>query len=157
MQGFAKKLTARLISIDVDNSKKYQENYLKLGRKLSALKQNIKQILTNTQQPIASYSNAFGHFITENQLKQTTLITSKHEERLSIYKIIKAKKSIRSNNTKCLISTTGVPLKRIDTLTKGLNISTVRINIMGSEFNTGTDQYFKLMNNIANKVNQCLQ
>ena len=157
MQNFAKKLTNRLSNLDTKNSAIYQQNYLKLDRKLTLLKQNIQQILKHSNQSIASYSNAFGHFIKENELKQSTLITSKHEERLSIYKIIKAKKSMQANKAKCLLASTGVAPKRINTLTEGLKINTVQIDPIGSEFNSGNRQYFQLLNNVAIQVNQCLQ
>jgi zinc transport system substrate-binding protein len=62
-----------------------------------------------------------------------------------------------ANNVVCLLSTTEVPIKRINTLTEGLNINTARINIMGSETTLNANQYFKLMQNIANKVSQCLR
>jgi zinc transport system substrate-binding protein len=64
---------------------------------------------------------------------------------------------MQANQVGCLLSTTDVPPKRINTLTEGLDINTVRINILGSEFKTGADQYFKLMNNMTIKVSQCLQ
>jgi ABC-type Zn2+ transport system substrate-binding protein/surface adhesin len=62
-----------------------------------------------------------------------------------------------SNSTKCLISTTNVPIKHINILTEGLEIDVVRINIMGDEFTIGNNQYFQLMNNITKKVDRCLQ
>jgi zinc transport system substrate-binding protein len=157
MQDFIKQLTNRLIMLDENNSIAYKNNYLKLDKKLTTLKLNIQQTLANTNIPIANYSNALDYFIKDNQLNQTTIINSKHEERLSIYKIIKAKKSMYANNVVCLLSTTNVPIKRINTLTEGLNINTASLNIMGSETTLDINQYFKLMHNITNKVSQCLQ
>lgn len=157
MQIFAKKITHKLSLIDPNNQAIYQENYIKLNQQLEALKNNIKQLLANSKQPIASYSNAFEYFIHANGLVQKTLITSKHEERLSIYKIIKAKKSMRENQVKCLLGTVDVPLKRIKVLTEGLNINAVRIDIIGRELTSDKNQYFKLMTNIASQISQCLK
>ncbi|MDG2395772.1 zinc ABC transporter substrate-binding protein, partial [Candidatus Thioglobus sp.] len=157
MQHFAKKLTDRLVLLDEINSTTYLQNHIILDQKLTALKQTIQQSLNSSRQSIASYSNAFEHFIVENQLNQTTLVTSKHEERLSIYKIIQAKKSMQNAKAKCLVTTTDVPLKRIHPLTEGLKMNATRIDIMGSEFNLGANQYFKLMNSVTSKVAQCLQ
>ena len=157
MKDFSKKITDKLSLIDPDNKTIYLANYAKLQQKLTQLKIDITQVMKNNKHPIASYSNALEHFIKENRLNQKTLITTKHEERLSIYKIINAKKSMLSNSTKCLISTTSVPIKHINILTEGLEIDVVRINIMGDEFATGNNQYFQLMNNITKKVDQCLQ
>lgn len=157
MQLFTKNITQLLMLIDEENSQKYQQNYLKLDQKLLALKVSIKQTLADNKKPLASYSNAFGYFIDDNQLNQTTLITTQHEERLSIFKVIKAKKSMQANQVKCLLSTTEVPPKRINILTEGLDIKIARLNIRGGEFSAGRDQYFQLMQHITNQVSQCLQ
>ena len=157
MQNFAKNLSTKLGLIDPANQAIYQKNYILLNAKLKILKKNTKDTLANSKQPIANYSNAFEHFINTNQLNQKTLITSKHEERLSLHKIIKAKKSMQTNQVKCLLSTVSVPEKRIKVLTEGLKINTAKIDILGREFNPDNDQYFKLMNSITNKVEQCLK
>nr|MCS5591752.1 ABC transporter substrate-binding protein [Gammaproteobacteria bacterium] len=78
-------------------------------------------------------------------------------DRLSIQKILKAKQSMQINQTKCLLSTTEIPAKRIAVLTEGLDINTASIDIMGYQLGKGATHYYDLMQNISNKVEQCLQ
>jgi len=64
---------------------------------------------------------------------------------------------MQKQQTKCLLSTTEIPKKRINVLTEGLNINTVSIDIMGYPLDKGALHYFNLIQNITNKVDQCLK
>ena len=107
--------------------------------------------------PIAIFSNAFDYFIDSNILTRSTLVTDYHGERLSIFKILKAKRIIKNTQTNCLLNTIEIPNKRISTLIEGLNINTASIDIIGFNIRQGEHHYFELIRNIANKVDQCLQ
>ena len=84
-------------------------------------------------------------------------MTQSHGDRLSIQKILKAKQTMQANQTKCLLSTTEIPSKRINVLIEGLDINTASIDVMGYQLDKGTLHYFDLMQNISNKVDQCLK
>lgn len=158
MQIFAKKITERLIKIDPDNQSNYTVNLNKLNKSLDKLKQDINQKLSIYKPKVlASYSNTFDYFINANQLKKSINITSYHGERLSIFKMLKAKKIMKNTHTKCLLSTIEVPKKRTNSLTEGLNINLANIDIMGFNIQQGPHHYFELMHNITNKIAQCLK
>jgi zinc transport system substrate-binding protein len=158
IQVFAKKLTERLIKIDPDNQSNYIANLNKLNKSLDKLKQDINQKLSIYKPKVlASYSNTFDYFTNANQLKKSINITSYHGERLSIFKMLKAKKIMKNTQTKCLLSTIEVPKKRTNSLTEGLNINSANIDIMGFNIQQGSHHYFELMHNITNKIAQCLK
>nr|MCS5586740.1 zinc ABC transporter substrate-binding protein [Gammaproteobacteria bacterium] len=158
MQNFAKRLTDKLIKIDHGNSATYQNNLAQVNQKLEQLKHTTRQQLSKVKlAPIATYSNTFEYFIKSNHLQKSTTITHLHGDRLSIQKILKAKQAMQANQTKCLLSTTEIPAKRIAVLTEGLDINTASIDIMGYRLDKGAAHYFDLMQNISNKVEQCLQ
>ncbi len=158
MQEFAKKLTDKLITIDSENKSRYLSNLNKLNKKLDTLQKNIQQKLSAyAGKPVASFSNAFEYFINSNKLKLSTTVTKFHEERLSIYKVLNAKNTIKNSKTKCLIATKEVSDKQINILSEGLNINTARIDIIGFGIKQNVDHYFELMNNIGSKVEKCLQ
>ncbi len=158
MQIFAKELIERLIKIDPDNQSNYTTNLDKLNKSLNTLKQDINQKLSVYKpKALAGYSNAFDYFTNANQLKKSTNITSYHGERLSIFKILKAKKTMKNTQTKCLLTTIEVPKKRTNSLTEGLNINSANIDIIGFNIQQGSHHYFELMHNITNKVIQCLR
>lgn len=158
MQNFAKRLTEKLIKIDRSNAAAYQNNLVQVNQKLERLKRNINQQLSKVKTaPIAAYSNTFEYFINSNYLQKSIMVTHSHGDRLSIHKILKAKKTMQDKQTKCLLSTTEIPAKRIAVLTEGLDINTASIDIMGYQLDNGATHYFDFMQNIANKVEQCLQ
>ena len=158
MQRFSEMLVERLAQIDIDNAATYQKNLILLNQKLDQLKHSISQQLSKhgTTQ-IAAFSNTFEYFSKANNLQKPTIVTQLHGDRLSIQKILKAKNTMQKQQTKCLLSTTEIPRKRINVLTEGLDINTVSIDIMGYPLDKGTLHYFNLIQNITNKVDQCLK
>ncbi|CAC9615325.1 Zinc ABC transporter, substrate-binding protein ZnuA [uncultured Gammaproteobacteria bacterium] len=158
MQIFAKKLIEKLIKIDPNNQSNYTTNLNKFNKDLNKLKQEINQKLSvYKSKVIVSYSNTFDYFTNANQLKKSVNITSYHGERLSIFKMLKARKIMKNAQTKCLLATTEVPKKRINSLIEDLNINSENIDIIGFDIAQGAKHYFKLMRNITNKTIQCLK
>ncbi|MBW5290636.1 MAG: Zinc ABC transporter, periplasmic-binding protein ZnuA [Candidatus Ruthia sp. Asou_11_S2] len=158
MQIFAKTLIKTLIKIDPDNQSNYTTNLDKLNKNLDKLKQDINQKLSVYKPKVlSSYSNTFDYFTNANQLKKSINITSYHDERLSIFKMLEAKKIMKNTQTKCLLTTIEVSKKRINSLTEGLNINSASIDIIGFNIQQGSSHYFKLMHNITNKIVQCLR
>ena len=158
IQNFAKLLADKLSQIDKNNSAIYHNNLAQVDQKLEQLKHDINQQLSKYKTtPIATFSNTFEYFIKSNHLQKSTAVTQSHGDRLSIQKILKAKQTMQSKKTKCLLSTTEIPSKRINVLIEGLNINTANIDIMGYQLDKGALHYFDLMQHITNKVEQCLQ
>ena len=158
MQQFAHLLSNKLIQIDPTNKTTYQKNLHKFSQKLAALELNSQQQLSaQNNQTLITYNNAFQHFIENNSLKQISSISRQHGENLSIFKILNAKKLINKHQINCLLATNEIPKKRINTLTEGLNINTVSIDIIGFDINPGADHYFKLMQTVTQKTAQCLK
>jgi len=153
-----KLLVDKLSQIDKNNSVIYQNNLAQVNQKLEQLKHDIGQQLSKYKAtPIATFSNTFEYFIKSNHLQKSIAVTQSHEDRLSIRKILKAKQAMQAKKTKCLLSTTDIPSKRINVLIEGLDINTTSIDIMGYQLDKGTLHYFDLMQHITSKVEQCLQ
>ena len=158
MQTFAKKLTKRLIEIDKKNQAIYNKNLTSTNIKLEQLKQDIKRRLMPYQStPIAVFSNVFSYFIEANNLNNPTIITNFHNDRLSIYKILKAKKAIKNHKITCLLATSNVSSKKIKILTKNLKINAVKIDVIGFNLKADSELYFKLIENIITKAELCLK
>ncbi|AYQ56129.1 ABC transporter substrate-binding protein [Bathymodiolus thermophilus thioautotrophic gill symbiont] len=158
MQIFAKKLIEKLIEIDPDNRSKYTTNLNNFNKNSNTLKQTIGQKLSAYKsKTLASYADTFDYYTHANQLKKSVNITNYHDEKLSIFKMIKAKKTMKNTQTKCLLATTEVSKKRLHSLTEGLTINSTNIDIMGFDVAQGSEHYFKLMHNITNKVTQCFK
>lgn len=152
MLDFARRLSQRLIQIDASNQAIYRRNLQYLNKALNTLKHTIKQQLAPYHgKEVVSFSNAFLYFLNANQLKSSTILSKRHGEKLSLFKMLKIRKIIKKSQTKCLLSTVAVSKKTLNTLTSGLNINIARIDIIGN------GDYFKLMSDISNQVRQCLK
>lgn len=157
MQIFAKKLTQKLIEIDKTNTDIYQTNLTQVVQKLKQLKQDIsKQLAPYKNRPIAAYADTFKYFVQSNHLQNPVLISKSHGDRLSIYKIRIAKNAMQKAQTKCLLSTTTIPNKRLGVLSEGLDMNVAMIDVMGAQNPIGIQHYFKLMRNITQQIALCL-
>ncbi len=149
---FSQQLSEKLIQIDSVNQTTYLTNLATLTQALQMLNNNIKQQLAIHQnKQVVGFSNALDYFLDANHLKHSIVVSHYHGAKLSLFKLLKIKKSIKKSKPKCLLSTTQVPKKSIQTLTEGLDINTQSVDIIGD------GDYFKLMTNLTNQVNQCLK
>lgn len=156
-ENFAQNLTKKLIEIDPDNQIIYRKNLRVFSQKLRTLAAQITHKLSKTSsKTVASFAPTFTDFIRENALKSSLTITQQHGQRLSIFNVLRAREILKTTQTPCLLATTEVPLKRLKMLTENLKIRTASIDIIGANLALGRDLYFKLMQNIAQKVGQCL-
>jgi len=158
MQNFTKKLTAKLSDTYPDKKFIFEKNLNKLDSNLSKLKYSIKSKLKkyNTK-PLVTYSNALDYFIESNNLKSVAKVVNNHEQRLSAKRILDARKAIKNNNVKCLISTIEIAPKRTNILAEDFDINNTSVDIIGFNINKDSDLYTKLMLDITNKVEHCLQ
>ena len=158
MQGFTQALSQRLIKIDPKNKAIYLANLDALKLKLDELQDATQQQLSNyTNQSLMTYNNAFEHFIENYKLKSVGRVSRQHEGEISIFKVLKAKESIKEHKVNCLLLTTDATQKRINTIVEGLSINTAKVDIMGFDLKPGADNYPQLIQNIVNKVEQCLK
>ncbi len=158
MQGFTQALSQRLIKIDPKNKAIYLANLDALKLKLDELQDATQQQLSNyTNQSLMTYNNAFEHFIENYKLKSVGRVSRQHEGEISIFKVLKAKESIKEHKVNCLLLTTDATQKRINTIVEGLSINTEKVDIMGFDIKPGADHYPQLIQNIANEVEQCLE
>ena len=158
MRSFTQALSQRLIKIDPKNKAIYLANLDALKLKLDELQDATQQQLSNyTNQSLMTYNNAFEHFIENYKLKSVGRVSRQHEGEISIFKVLKAKESIKEHKVNCLLLTTDATQKRINTIVEGLSINTEKVDIMGFDIKPGADHYPQLIQNIVNKVEQCLK
>ncbi|MBE8190072.1 MAG: zinc ABC transporter solute-binding protein [Candidatus Thioglobus sp.] len=156
---FSQRLSQKLIQIDGKNQAIYITNLKNLMQKLQTLKAEIRnEFIRKKQQKVISFSNAFAYFLSANGLENSLIISDNHGDRMSLFKILNARKSIKKsiksskkNQAICLLHTTQTPKKSIKTLTENLPINIENIDIIGN------GNYFKLMRKITSQVSRCLR
>ncbi|SFV88207.1 Zinc ABC transporter, periplasmic-binding protein ZnuA [hydrothermal vent metagenome] len=153
MNSLSDEIVKKLIKIDPNNADIYQKNLRLMHQQLTQLKENnLKKFSAYRNTQITVFSTALMPLLSTNHLKNPIIVTKTHDDRLSIYKIRKAKRAMQIQKSQCLLSTIEISKKRIKTLTEGLNMHTASIDIIGFDQN-----YFQLMNAISNQVVQCLK
>ena len=90
-------------------------------------------------------------------LKRPIIITPYHGARLSINRTLEVKNMINDLNVSCLLYGQEVKLNQVSVLTEGLNLKTFEIDVLGSDYPAGPDQYFNLMKSISSKLASCLK
>ena len=151
-------INSLLIDIDPVNEDKYIKNFNLLTTKLDALKIEIKnQIRPFSTKRYATYSDTMQYFEKNYNLGRPVIVTPYHGARLSINRTLAAKNTIKDLNVSCLLYGTEVRKSQISVLSEGLNLKAFKIDIIGQEFTSGPEQYFKLMKRISNQTSSCLK
>ncbi len=158
MQIFARALTQKLIQLDTENSAIYQQNNARLQTQLSQLSNLIKQNLSAYQTTkMATFSNALHYFIAENQLQNRLTVSKFHGEKLSIYRILRAKKILKNQRIHCLLGAQEMTQKHLYLLSENIKINSARIDLLGQNIPSGARHYSQLMQRISARVAQCLK
>jgi len=69
----------------------------------------------------------------------------------------KLEKKMKDLKIKCLLYGPENTSKKINVLSEGLPIKSLRIDILGAKLNAGSDQYFNLMKELSSQLVECLE
>jgi zinc transport system substrate-binding protein len=158
MQIISQHISNLLIELDPANEAKYSENLLKVNSKLTKLKTELQHQL----EPFLStrfviFADTLQYFENGLNLKRPVIITPYHGARLSINRMLEAKKIIKDLNISCLIYGSEIRPNQVNVLSEGLTLKAFKIDILGSVYPEGSDQYFNLMKRISNQLASCLK
>ena len=158
MQQFAYQLTSKLSALYPDKKSIFLKNFEQLKYRLQQLKAHNKQQLNQLNNAaLISYSNALDPYIDSMGLNHIGSVVDNHHQKLSVKTMLKARKLIKANKARCLVSTKEISSKRTQAIAEGFNIRHAHIDIIGFEFDKGAQLYFKLINAITAEVKSCLQ
>ena len=154
----AKHINKLLIKIDPKNEDKYSNNFLELTLDLEELKIDLeKEIAPFLTRQFAIFSDTTQYFEKSMGLTRPIIITPYHGARLSINRTLEAKETMRDLNVSCLLYGQEVKPNQISVLSEGLSLKTFEIDILGTKYPTGHDQYFNLMKRISSQLASCLK
>ncbi len=153
----AKHINEHLIRIDPINQARYNNNFLELTLDLEELKLDLeKEIEPFLTKQFSVFADTLQYLEKSMGLKRPIIITPYHGARLSINRTLEVKNMINDLNVSCLLYGQEVKLNQVSVLTEGLNLKTFEIDILGSDYPAGPDQYFNLMKSISSKLASCL-
>ena len=154
----AKHINKLLIKIDPINEDKYNYNFRELILDLEELKIDLeKQMAPFLTSQFAVFSDTTQYFDKSMNLIRPIIITPYHGARLSIIRTLVAKETMSDLNVSCLLYGQETKLNKINVLSEGLNLKTFEIDILGTKYPAGPDQYFNLMKRISSQFASCLK
>jgi zinc transport system substrate-binding protein len=158
MKLIAKHINKLLIKIDSVNEDKYNNNFLELMLDLEELKIVLEQKMTPflTSQ-FAVFSDTTQYFEKSMNLIRPTIITPYHGARLSIIRTLMAKEAMSDLSVSCLLYGQEAKPNQISVLLEGLSLKAFEIDILGTKYPAGSDQYFNLMKRISSQLASCLK
>ena len=158
MKLIAKHINKLLIKIDPVNEDKYNNNFLELMLDLEELKIDLeKQITPFLTSQFAVFSDTTQYFEKSMKLIRPIIITPYHGARLSIIRTLMAKEAMSDLSVSCLLYGQEAKPNQISVLSEGLSLKTFEIDILGTKYPAGPDQYFNLMKRISSQLASCLK
>ncbi len=158
MKLIAKHINNLLIKIDPVNEDKYNNNFLELMLDLEELKIDLeKEIDPFLASQFAVFSDTTQYFEKSMKLIRPIIITPYHGARLSIIRTLMAKQAMSDLSVSCLLYGQEAKPNQISVLSEGLSLKTFEIDILGTKYPTGPDQYFNLMKRISSQLASCLK
>jgi len=154
----AKHISELLIKIDPINEDKYNNNVLELMLDLEELKIDLeKEIAPFLTRQFAVFSDTTQYFEKSMNFLRPIIITPYHGARLSIIRTLMAKEAMSDLSVSCLLYGQEAKPNQISVLLEGLSLKTFEIDIMGTKYPAGPDQYFNLMKRISSQLASCLK
>ena len=158
MKLIAKHINNLLIKIDPVNEDKYNNNFLELMLDLEELKIDLeKQMTPFLTSQFAVFSDTSQYFEKSMNLLRPIIITPYHGARLSIIRTLMAKEAMSDLSVSCLLYGQEAKPNQISVLSEGLSLKTFEIDILGTKYPAGPDQYFNLMKRISSQLASCLK
>jgi zinc transport system substrate-binding protein len=158
MKLIAKHINNLLIKIDPVNEDKYNNNFLELMLDLEELKIDLeKEIDPFLASQFAVFSDTMQYFEKSMKLIRPIIITPYHGARLSIIRTLMAKEAMSDLSVSCLLYGQEAKPNQISVLSEGLSLKTFEIDILGTKYPAGPDQYFNLMKRISSQLASCLK
>ena len=158
MKLIAKHINNLLIKIDPVNKDKYNNNFLELMLDLEELKIDLeKEIDPFLASQFAVFSDTTQYFEKSMNLIRPTIITPYHGARLSIIRTLMAKEAMSDLSLSCLLYGQEAKPNQISVLLEGLSLKAFEIDILGTKYPAGPDQYFNLMKRISSQLASCLK
>lgn len=154
----AKQLAGKLAQIDPANRDRYFSNRDRLLQKLDILhKQVAQQLLPVHDQPFLQFHDALQYFERDFSLTQGVTVTSDADNAPGARHIRTLQQKIRDKNINCFLYEPPQAPKLLQTLDVNHRATMQALEIHGSQLAAGEDLYFKLIQDIATQIHECLQ
>ena len=157
----AKKITTEIARIlsenDAENAAAYQENAVRMIKKLDTLDIDIrKQTKDSQKQSYVVFHDAYQYFEKHFGLAEPFTITLNPEIQPSAARIKDIQKSVSENNVSCIFSEPQFSPKTLSVVAENTSATISTLDPLGSNIEQGEEHYFNMMRNLAKNFSECL-
>lgn len=146
-------VAAALIDIDPVHQSNYQENSLQLQQRLDQLHVDLSEKLTPVKDiPYVVFHDAYQYFEVAYGLNAVGSITIDPERRPGARRIIEMRQKIKDLTARCVFSEPQFEPRLVSTIIEGSGARTGELDPIGAELVAGPDNYFQLMNALADDL-----
>ena len=152
-----KLLVAELSRIDPTNRGRYFANGIKTQIKIKRMDRKLRRTLRRVRhQPYLVFHDAYQYFERHYGLNRVGAVTLSPERAPGAKHVRKLVNKIKSQQVKCIFSEPQFEPKLVTMLAKEGQVNAGILDPLGASLPTGSDLYFKLIENLAMSLSQCL-
>jgi zinc transport system substrate-binding protein len=152
----SRSIAKQLALIDPSHEKNYKANLQTLIKQIQdedrELKTKLKPI---ANKPFIVFHNAWGYFEQHYGLKNITTINENPNKQLGAATVKTIRALIQAKRIECLFSEPQYPLAIIQTLSKGSQVKTSQLDVLGSKIKDNENGYVQLLRDTANGFLKC--
>ena len=157
----AKVITQKTVQIlsdfDPENAQKFQKNGEKIIVRLNELDQQLSSEMSEiSDRTYLVLHDAYQYFESRYQLKNAGSITLQLEHFLSVYRLKKIQKMIKTIKVHCIFTEPQYSQKLVNTLIKDTSVKKGILDPIGADILPGPELYFDLLKNLSISLKSCL-
>ncbi|MBO6816279.1 MAG: zinc ABC transporter substrate-binding protein [Rhizobiaceae bacterium] len=150
-------IRATLSENDPENAETYAANAKALSQKLNDLDEQISaKMASSGKGNFIVFHDAYHYFEARYGLEAAGSITLNPENLPGAKRVRELQEKIKSLKVTCIFSEPQFDPKIITTVTEGLSTRTSTLDPLGAALDPGKEQYFTLMENMANSFAECI-
>ena len=157
----AKVITQETVQIlsdfDPENAQKFQKNGEKIIVRLNELDQQLSSEMSEiSDRTYLVLHDAYQYFESRYQLKSAGSITLQMEHFLSVSRLKKVQKMIKTSKVRCIFTEPQYSQKLVNTLIKDTSVKKGILDPIGADILPGPELYFDLLKNLSISLKSCL-
>lgn len=147
-----------LSKLDPKNTQNYKNNLQQFSKKVLRVSRKIKSELAPFKdKPYIVFHNSWQYFGEYFGLQKPKILHLQEGISAGAKTIVNARNEIISKNIHCVFSNPSISSKRISTLTEGLTIKSVEIDVLARQFPISQDTYIDWLEHVGQQVKNCLK
>ena len=146
-----------LIKIDEQHKEQYLENADALNKRLRALdKQLSSQLGPVSDQPFIVFHDAYSYLIERYNLTQVGIVTLNEHQPSGGKHLQELRELLKKQAIPCLFTEPQFEPAIVNNLIRGTSTRTQTLDPVGSDYASGPDAYFEMMQALGQSLTQCL-